>query len=231
MTAIPDAPSPGTRRRALVAEGVSLARGRRTIQRELSFRLEGGQALLLTGANGTGKSTLLRALAGFLTPSVGRIFVDGADSDTPRAQLCHLCGHLDGIKAQLTVRENLTFWASFLQSVDRRGPGDDTVAAALSQFKLDGLAEIPAAYLSAGQKRRLGVARLLVAARPIWLLDEPTVSLDAASVALLLAAMSRHLADDGMIVAATHVALPLPGARELRLGGGATALAAESAGL
>ena len=230
MTETPDARSPVKLRRALVAEGVSLARGRRTIQRDLSFRLEGGQAFILTGANGAGKSTLLRALAGFLTPSAGRIFVDGADSDMPRAQLCHLCGHLDGIKPQLTARENLAFWASFLRSVDDRASGNDTTAAALSQFELDGLADIPAAYLSAGQKRRLGLARLLVAARPIWLLDEPTVSLDSASVALLLSAMSRHLAGDGMIVAATHVALPLPGARELRLVGGPTAPVAECAG-
>lgn len=203
---------------ALVAEGVSLARGDRTVLRDLSFRVESGQALILTGPNGAGKSTLLRALAGFLPLTAGFISVFGMDGDTPRAQLCHVCGHLDGIKAQLTARENLAFWASYLDNGGSRETETARLQSALAQFHLEALADIPAAYLSAGQKRRLGLARLLVARRPIWLLDEPTVSLDAASVALLLSVLARHLASGGLIVAATHLAMPLANARELNLG-------------
>jgi heme exporter protein A len=218
LTEIPAALPPKASRLALVAECVSLARGNRTILRDLSFRVDAGQALILTGPNGAGKSTLLRALAGFLALSTGRIVVDGVESDTPRAQLCHVCGHLDGIKAQLTARENLAFWASYLDNRGSRETETARLESALAQFHLEALAEIPAAYLSAGQKRRLGLARLLVIERPIWLLDEPTVSLDAASVDLLLSALSRHLASGGLIVAATHLAMPLPGAIELNLG-------------
>jgi heme exporter protein A len=218
LTQPPAAPSPAGQPIALVAESISLVRGHRTILRDLSFRLDAGQALVLTGANGSGKSTLLRALAGYLPTAAGRIVLEGTDGDTPRAQSCHVCGHLDGIKPQLTVAENLGFWAAFLRSDDDRTPAPAALARALSQFQLDAIADSPAAYLSAGQKRRLGLARLLVVERPIWLLDEPTVSLDAASIALLLSAMSRHLSGGGLIVAATHVALPLTGARELRLG-------------
>jgi heme exporter protein A len=203
---------------ALVAEGVSLARGGRTILRDLSFRVQAGQALVLTGPNGAGKSTLLRALAGFLPLTAGSISVFGMDGDTPRAQLCHVCGHLDGIKAQLTARENLAFWASYLDNGGRHETETERLETALAQFHLEALADIPAGYLSAGQKRRLGLARLLVAARPIWLLDEPTVSLDAASVTLLLSVLARHLSSGGLIVAATHVAMPLASARELNLG-------------
>ena len=229
MTEVLAATSPGQSPLALVAEKVSLARGNRTIIRDLSFRIETGQALILTGPNGAGKSTLLRALAGFLPIAAGTISVNGQDSDTPRPQLCHVCGHLDGIKAQLTVRENLTFWASYLGNVGRHGE-TAKLETALAQFHLEALANIPAGYLSAGQKRRLGLARLLVARRPIWLLDEPTVSLDAASVDLLLSALARHLAGGGLIVAATHVAMPLAGARDLRLGGVPVAPAVDGAG-
>ncbi len=201
-----------------MTESVSLARGNRTILRDLSFRVEAGQALILTGPNGAGKSTLLRALAGFLPITAGTISVDGVEAETPRAQLCHVCGHLDGIKAQFTVRENLAFWATYLDDGGSRETEIARVETALAQFHLEALADIPAAYLSAGQKRRLGLARLLVAERPIWLLDEPTVSLDTTSVALLLSVLAEHLAGGGLIVAATHLAMPLAGARELNLG-------------
>jgi heme exporter protein A len=188
-----------------------LSRGGRVIVERLSFRLSGGSALLLTGANGSGKTTLLRSLAGFLQPASGQIRHEGADAEREPAELAHFIGHLDGIKAHLTVEENLRFWAAYL--------GDEAdVAAALDSFALSGLADIPAGYLSAGQKRRLALARLAAAKRPIWLLDEPTVSLDTASVALLVAAIEAHVAGGGLAVIATHIPLALHRAQEIRLG-------------
>jgi heme exporter protein A len=204
----------------LTAKDISIERGERTILSRVSFRVETGQALILTGANGSGKTTLLRAIAGFLPPSSGTITLGpetGGETDAaPIAQRCHLIGHLDGLKGQLTVGENLAFWSDFLGE----GAADEgrAIQAALAAFDLGALAHIPAAYLSAGQKRRLGLARLLVAHRPLWLLDEPSVSLDGPSADLLRAVMAGHLARGGLIVAATHVPLGIATARELRLG-------------
>jgi len=195
----------------LVAENLVLSRGGRVIVDGLSFRLSGGSALLLTGANGSGKTTLLRALAGFLRPASGFVRLKNADEEREPGEQMHFVGHLDGIKSHLTVQENLGFWAAFL------GGGGD-VAAALDAFALTGLAGIPAGYLSAGQKRRLGLARLAAAKRPVWLLDEPTVSLDAASVALLVTAIDAHVEGGGLAVIATHVPMPLARAQEIRLG-------------
>ncbi len=194
----------------LIAENLVLSRGGRVIVDGLSFRLGAGQALVLTGANGSGKTTLLRALAGFLKPAAGTVSLDADDDEREPAELVHFIGHLDGIKTHLTVEENLAFWAAYL------GGGD--VAAALKAFALVGLADIPAGYLSAGQKRRLALARLAGAKRPVWLLDEPTVSLDTASVGLLVAAIDAHVADGGLAVIATHVPLGLAHAGEIRLG-------------
>jgi heme exporter protein A len=195
----------------LVAEKLVLSRGGRVIVDGLSFRVDGGSALVLTGANGSGKTTLLRALAGFLRPVSGAVRLETADEEREPGELMHFVGHLDGIKTHLSVEENLRFWAAYL------GGGGD-VAAALDGFALTGLADIPAGYLSAGQKRRLGLARLAAAKRPVWLLDEPTVSLDVASVALLVAAIDAHVAGGGLAVIATHVALGLKRAEEIRLG-------------
>jgi len=194
----------------LVAENLVLSRSGRVIVDGLSFRLSEGQALVLTGANGSGKTTLLRALAGFLRPTSGSVRFDDAGDEREPAELVHFVGHLDGIKTHLTVEENLAFWAAYL------GGGD--VVAALDRFALTGLADIPAGYLSAGQKRRLALARLAGAKRPLWLLDEPSVSLDAASVALLIEAIDAHVADGGIAVIATHVPLGLARAEEIRLG-------------
>jgi heme exporter protein A len=177
----------------------------------LSFRLSSGSALVLTGANGSGKTTLLRALAGFLRPLSGVVRLDGAEDDREPGELAHFVGHLDGIKTHLTVEENLSFWGAYLD-------GTSDVAAALDAFALTALADIPAGYLSAGQKRRLALARLAVAKRPVWLLDEPTVSLDTASVGLLVAAVEAHLAGGGLSVIATHVPLALARFDEIRLG-------------
>jgi heme exporter protein A len=199
----------------LVAENLTLERGGRTVVDGLSFRLSSGEALLLTGPNGSGKTTLLRALAGFLAPASGKILVADAPPERERAELCHFVGHLDGLKNHLTVAENLSFWREYLGE-EREGQSLD---APLERFDLAPLADIPAGYLSAGQRRRLALARLGVAARPVWLLDEPTVSLDAASVGLLLEAIADHVGAGGIAAIATHVPMALGRAREVRLGG------------
>jgi len=201
----------------LVAENLVLSRGGRTVIDGLSLRLGDGEALLLTGANGTGKTTLLRALAGFLSPAAGEIRIENENDDRELGELCHFVGHLDGIKPHLTVAENLDFWAAFLDCDASQNDGD-RLAGALNKFELAALADIPAGYLSAGQKRRLALSRLAAAHRPLWLLDEPTVSLDTASVALLVDAVNAHRADGGITIAATHQPLAFEHAKEIRLG-------------
>jgi heme exporter protein A len=183
----------------------------------ISFVVGAGEALLLLGANGVGKTTLLRAVAGLLAPAAGSIRIEGGDGERSVGEQCHYIGHLNGVKASLTVAENAAFWGRFL---GRRLDGLD---AALEAFGLAGLRDIPAAYLSAGQQRRLGLARVLLAHRPIWLLDEPTVSLDLAAVEALTRVAGEHLAAGGLVIAATHGPLGFSGARELHLGAAATA--------
>jgi heme exporter protein A len=204
----------------LVAEKLVLSRGGRNVVDGVSFRLGAGEALVLTGPNGSGKTTLLRALAGFLGPLSGSIVVGDGTNERERGELVHFVGHHDGIKTHLTVAENLAFWGAYLDEPSRGRASDAgaKLAAALDRFALAGLADIPAGYLSAGQKRRLGLARLAVAPRPVWLLDEPTVSLDTASVALLAAAVDAHVAGGGIAVIATHQPLGLRKAQEIRLG-------------
>jgi len=204
---------------ALLIDSLLLRRGERTIIAGLTARAEPGEALLLTGPNGAGKTTLLRAIAGLLQPAAGSICLEPrpagsqAADDAPRlAELCHLVGHLNAVRPALSVAENASFWAAYLG-----GPASG-VLPALERFRLAELAAIEAAYLSAGQKRRLGLTRLLLAPRPVWLLDEPAVSLDAASRDLLADIANHHLAAGGILVAATHQPLGFAPARELRLG-------------
>ena len=195
----------------LEADNLACLRGERVIFAGLSFRLEAGGALLLVGANGAGKSTLLRLLAGLLAPAEGRLLWDGEDALADRAghaaRLRDL-SHQDALKPALTARENLDFFARLW------GGETDTALEALG---LAPLADLPARVLSSGQKRRLALARLALAPAALWLLDEPTVGLDAASVERLGALLARHRDAGGMVLAATHLPLPLPGARELRL--------------
>lgn len=189
----------------------------------MSFTAKAGEALLLVGPNGAGKTTLIRTIAGFISPSAGTIsLTDDADakaesSDRILSEQCHYVGHLTGVKANLTAEQNLTFWGAYLGG-DETEPIADRVIDALSDFGLSRLADYPAGLLSAGQKRRLGLARLRVASRPIWLLDEPTVSLDAASTELLARLIQRHLANDGLVIAATHLPLGIEQPAYLRLG-------------
>lgn len=202
----------------LVAEGLTSIRGGRSLFAALSFAVGAGEALLLLGPNGSGKTTLIRTVAGLLGPAAGTIRVEGGDAERGVGEQCHYVGHLNALKSSLTVEENATFWCRFL------GGRREGLDAALAAFGLAALRDIPAAYLSAGQKRRLGLARLLLAERPIWLLDEPTVSLDTAAQVALASAVEGHLAKGGLVIAATHVPLGLATARELHLG--ATARAA-----
>ncbi|HEU0221943.1 MAG TPA: heme ABC exporter ATP-binding protein CcmA [Paracoccaceae bacterium] len=195
----------------LEATHLRIERGGRLVIEDLSFRLGPGETLMLRGPNGAGKSTLLRALAGLLPLAGGRVRLLEADLARERDRVQeHLAysGHLDAVKPQLTLAENLAVWARLF--------GGDA-AAALRRFGLERLADRPAAACSAGQRRRLGLARLLLAPRPLWLLDEPTVSLDSEAVGIFADLVRSHGAAGGMAVIATHVDLGLEGAAVLRI--------------
>jgi len=207
----------------LVAENLNVIRGARTVIADVSFNVAAGGSLLLTGPNGSGKTTLIRTIAGFLTPEAGGVRLEGGDSEVDLGQQCHYVGHLTGTKSSLTVAANLAFWAEYLGGRDPHSPTSERVTAALERFGLEPLADIPAGFLSAGQRRRLGLARVLVSKRPVWLLDEPTVSLDAASTTLLVEVVTAHVGSGGILVAATHLPLGIEGAKYLRLGAAAEA--------
>ena len=179
---------------------------------DVNLKVETGELIALLGPSGSGKTTLLRLIAGLLEPAQGEIELVGGAPDASLPEQAHYLGHRDALKPALTVLENLQFWYAFL------GGRDAPAASALEPVGLGGLAGLPAGYLSAGQRRRLSVARLLAAPRPVWLLDEPTAALDSAGQQRLLGLMQAHLAGGGIIVAATHGPLGLTGAKEFRLG-------------
>jgi heme exporter protein A len=199
----------------LSASNLTIERGGRPIISNLSFALSGGECLAVTGPNGAGKTTLLRALAGFLPLQCGIVSLSPPQQETLSQQV-HYVGHADALKGLLTVAENLEFLAALLDA----GRGGVPVAEALAKLGLAHAAHLPVACLSAGQKRRAALARLLAIRRPIWLLDEPLTALDAGSQVLVGQIMTDHLTQGGLIVAATHAGLDLRG-QELRLGGGA----------
>ena len=189
-------------------------RGGRAVFAGVSFALAGGEALLVTGPNGAGKSSLLRMVAGFIQATGGRLALEAGNPELTIGEQAHYLGHQDALKPSLTVVENLRFWAQFL------GDAEDGADPALAQVGLDELADLPAAYLSAGQRRRLSIARLVAVKRPIWLLDEPTSALDRAAQERLAELMRDHLSGGGVIMAATHAPIGLERAQELRLGAG-----------
>jgi heme exporter protein A len=184
----------------LLVNDLTVLRGTRIIFQNLGLAAGAGEALTVTGPNGAGKTTLLRCIAGFLPAAYGEIKLAGGDEERTVGEQAHYIGHLNGIKPALTVSENLRFFTDFL------GQGSDPEAAA-ERLGLAVLTDIPAAYLSAGQKRRLGLARLACAHRPLWLLDEPAVSLDVASQNILKDMVAEHLRKGGIVVAVTHVPL------------------------
>ncbi len=199
-----------------VGTDLTCLRGDRLVFTGLDFRIGPGGALVLLGPNGSGKSSLLRIMAGLLRPFRGRMQWDGAalaeDPDAHRGR-AHYVGHLDAVKPVLTAAENLAFWAALGGADDPRG----AALKALDRLGVAHIAGVPGRYLSAGQKRRLTLARILAAPAPLWLLDEPTVALDRAAVALLEGIMAEHRAAGGMVALSTHADVALPGAAELRL--------------
>lgn len=198
----------------LVGMGLAARRGGRLIFENLSFSVGAGELLVITGPNGSGKSTTLRLIAGLVRPAAGTVVLDPAAEDGfgPKA---HYLGHLDALKANLSLAENLEFWQGLW-----RGAGIG-VEAALDRVGLGHLCDLPAGVLSAGQRRRAAIARLLLDERPIWLLDEPTSALDARSEETLGSLISNHLAGGGLAVAATHRPLPVAAALTLEMERGA----------
>jgi heme exporter protein A len=195
----------------LSAVDLACHRGGRQVFSGIGFGVAAGQALAVTGRNGAGKSSLLRLVAGFIRPAGGRLWLAGGDSELSIAEQAHYLGHQDAVKPSLSVAENLRFWVAFFDG------GAVKVENALESVGLGGIAALPAAYLSAGQRRRLSIARLLAVKRPIWLLDEPASTLDAVGKDRLTGFMQSHLADGGLILAATHGALGLSATQELSL--------------
>jgi heme exporter protein A len=196
----------------LSGRGVRCVRGGREVFSGLDFEASTGEALAVVGSNGSGKTSLLRLIAGLLTISGGSIGLEGGEAELTLAEQAHYLGHRDALKPALSVMENLQFWRDFL------GGEASDASSSLSTVGLDHAVHLPAAYLSAGQRRRLSIARLLAVRRPVWLLDEPTNALDAAGQTMFAALMGDHLSQGGLIVAATHAPLGIA-ARELRIGG------------
>jgi heme exporter protein A len=196
----------------LTAQGLKCVRGGRDIFSGLDFAVPAGQALAVTGINGAGKSSLLRLIAGLLPAAGGAITLEGSEAELTLAEQAHYLGHRDALKPSLTVLENLDFWREFLGGEAIDG------TAVLETVGLGHAIQLPAAFLSAGQRRRLSIARLVAVNRPVWLLDEPTSALDTAGQAMAAALMGAHLRSGGIILAATHGPLGIP-AQDLRIGG------------
>jgi heme exporter protein A len=197
----------------LFGRAVRCVRGGREVFSDLDFEVASGDVLAITGPNGAGKTSLLRLVAGLILPAGGSIDLEGGEDELTLPDQAHYLGHRDALKPALSVLENLSFWRDFL------GGEASDARECLAAVGLDHATHLPAAYLSAGQRRRLSIARLLAARRPIWLLDEPTSALDAAGQALFVDVINDHLGRGGLVIAATHAPLGVA-AKELRIGGG-----------
>lgn len=197
---------------AVRVEGLAIRRGERLLFEGLDLEVHAGEAVALTGPNGAGKTSLLRAVAGLLRPEAGRVTFDGADEDDARRSGLHLVGHQDGLKPGRTAWEELRFAALWT------GGSEASAREAAETFDLNRLLGLEIRRLSAGQRRRVALARLAASPRPLWLLDEPMAPLDAAHRADFGRFMAAHLAGGGMIVAAVHDPLPIP-ARTVEIGG------------
>ncbi|MDR9773831.1 heme ABC exporter ATP-binding protein CcmA [Rhizobium hidalgonense] len=202
----------------LTAENLAARRGEDLIFANISFHLAAGEALVLTGRNGSGKSTLLRVVAGLLRPEKGTVIFHDGESREGRhpGEASHYLGHKNAMKNELTVAENLDFWRGFLGSPDTPGLSIEDAAEAIG---LSGITHLPFGYLSAGQQRRFAFAKLLVAHRPVWILDEPTAALDASADRLFAGLIEAHLAKGGIVLAATHQPLGLKNVQELKMTG------------
>jgi heme exporter protein A len=206
----------------LSGRGVRCVRGGREVLSGLDFEVSSGAMLAITGPNGSGKTSLLRIVAGLLALAGGSIDLDGGEAELTLAEQAHYLGHRDAMKPALSVLENLSFWRNFLggETLDRQESLNESLSESLSEslgkVGLDHAAHLPAAYLSAGQRRRLSIARLLAVRRPIWLLDEPTSALDAAGQTLFADLTRDHLARGGLVLAATHAPLGIE-AGELKM--------------
>lgn len=195
----------------LSGRGLKCERGGREIFADLDFMVGAGETLAVVGPNGAGKSSLLRMIAGLLQIADGSIDLEGGEAELTVAEQVHYLGHRDALKPSLTVLENLDFWRDFLG-----GETADTLTS-LEAVGLSHAAHLPAAYLSAGQRKRLSIARLIAVKRPIWLLDEPTTALDTKGQAMIADVMAKHQRDGGLIMAATHV--EISATQQLRIGG------------
>jgi heme exporter protein A len=199
----------------LSGRGVGCVRGGREVFSDLDFETSSGEALAVTGPNGSGKTSLLRLIAGLLTIAGGSVDLEGGEAELTLPEQAHYLGHRDALKPALSVLENLSFWRDFLGG--EAAEAQENLKQSLAAVGLDHAVHLPAAYLSAGQRRRLSIARLLVVRRQIWLLDEPTNALDTAGQGMFTRLMADHLSRGGLIIAATHTPLGLV-ARELRIG-------------
>jgi heme exporter protein A len=202
---------PGVRLMRLSAVNLACHRGGRDVFAGVDFAVGSGEILAITGRNGAGKSSLLRTIVGLVRLAQGKLSLEGGDPELTIAEQAHYLGHQDALKPSLSVAENLGFWVGCLGA-----PAAD-IGAALKAVGLDSVADLPAAYLSAGQRRRLSIARLVAIGRPVWLLDEPASALDDAARARLAELMRAHRAGGGLILAAIHGDIGLEGAAELKL--------------